>query len=47
MGHHISLGARPSTRRNPPGIDGVLGVRALGCQRVRFDIDRGEFGWSR
>ena len=31
----------------PPGIDGVLGVRALGCQRVRFDFDRGEFGWSR
>jgi hypothetical protein len=31
----------------PPGIDGVLGVRALGCQRVRFDFDRGEFGWTR
>lgn len=31
----------------PPSIDGVLGVRALGCQRVRFDFERGEFGWSR
>jgi hypothetical protein len=31
----------------PPSIDGVLGVRALGCKRVRFDFDRGEFGWSR
>jgi predicted aspartyl protease len=30
----------------PPGIDGVLGVRALGCQRVRFDFDRHELGWS-
>jgi hypothetical protein len=30
----------------PLGIDGVLGVRALGCQRVLFDFDRGEFGWS-
>jgi predicted aspartyl protease len=31
----------------PPGIDGVLGVLALGCQRVRFDFERSEFGWSR
>ncbi len=31
----------------PPSIDGVLGVRALGCQRVHFDFDRGVFGWSR
>ena len=31
----------------PPGIDGVLGVLALGCQRVEFDFERGEFGWSR
>lgn len=30
----------------PPGIDGVLGVLALGCRRVRFDFDRSEFGWS-
>jgi len=30
----------------PPAIDGVLGVRALGCQRVAFDFGRGEFGWS-
>jgi len=31
----------------PPGIDGVLGVLALGCQRVQFDFERSEFGWSR
>ena len=31
----------------PPGIDGVVGVLALGCQRVRFDFEKGEFGWSR
>ena len=31
----------------PPGIDGVLGVLALGCQRVRFDFENGELGWSR
>jgi len=31
----------------PPGIDGVLGVASLGCQRVRFDFDRGELGCSR
>lgn len=31
----------------PPGIDGVLGVLVLGCQRVRFDFERSEFGWSR
>jgi hypothetical protein len=30
----------------PPSIDGVLGVRALGCQRVRFDFERNEFGCS-
>ena len=30
----------------PPSIDGVLGVRALGCQRVRFDFERNELGWS-
>jgi predicted aspartyl protease len=31
----------------PPGIDGVLGVLALGCQRVLFDFEKGELGWSR
>jgi hypothetical protein len=31
----------------PPSVDGVLGVMALGCQRVRFDFERNEFGWSR
>ena len=31
----------------PPSIDGVLGVRALDCQRVQFDFERNELGWSR
>lgn len=31
----------------PPSIDGVLGVRALDCQRVQFDFERNEVGWSR
>ena len=31
----------------PPNIDGVLGLRSLGCQRVQFDFDRGELSWSR
>lgn len=31
----------------PEGIDGVLGVLSLACQRVRFDFERGELGWSR
>lgn len=31
----------------PTGIDGVLGVLALGCQRVQFDFENGQFGWSR
>jgi predicted aspartyl protease len=31
----------------PTSIDGVLGVAALGCQRVRFDFENGEFGWTR
>jgi predicted aspartyl protease len=31
----------------PPSIDGVLGVLSLGCRRVRFDFEKGEFGWSR
>jgi predicted aspartyl protease len=30
----------------PPGIDGVLGVLALGCHRVRFDVENGELSWS-
>jgi predicted aspartyl protease len=30
----------------PPDIDGVLGVRALGCRRVRLDFQRNEFGCS-
>jgi predicted aspartyl protease len=35
------------TAAYPPRIDGVLGVRALGGTRVRFDFERGELGWSR
>ena len=31
----------------PQGIDGVIGVLALGCRTVRFDFERNEFGWSR
>jgi Aspartyl protease len=31
----------------PPGIDGVLGVLALGSTRVHFDFARGELGWNR
>lgn len=31
----------------PPSIDGVLGVLALDCQRVQFDFERNELGWSR
>jgi len=30
----------------PSGIDGVLGVRAIGGTRVRFDFERGELGWT-
>lgn len=30
----------------PPEIDGVLGLAALGCHRVRFDFERGELGCS-
>jgi hypothetical protein len=36
-----------STEGYPPGIDGVLGVLALGAGRVRFDFERGELAWSR
>ena len=31
----------------PPGIDGVFGVLAVGCQRVTFNFERSEFGCSR
>ena len=31
-----------SSLRDMPRIDGVLGVMALGCQRVRFDFKRAE-----
>jgi Aspartyl protease len=31
----------------PPSIDGVLGVLALGCRRVKFDFEKSEFGWTR
>jgi predicted aspartyl protease len=30
----------------PPSVDGVLGTAALGCRRVRFDFEKGEFGWT-
>jgi predicted aspartyl protease len=30
----------------PASIDGVLGVAALGCQRVQFDFERNELGCS-
>ena len=36
-----------STAGYPEGIDGVLGVRALGGSRVRFDFERGKLGWSK
>ena len=32
---------------HPASIDGVLGVLALGCARVRFDFERSELGCSR
>jgi Aspartyl protease len=35
-----------STSSYPAGIDGVLGVRAIGGARVRLDFERGELGWS-
>jgi hypothetical protein len=54
LGAHIwdklpawALDQVPPGYRYPPNIDGVLGVLALGCQRVRFDFERSEFGWSR
>ena len=47
LGHTACLGTRPSADGYPPGIDGVLGVLALGCQRVQFDFENGQFGWSR
>jgi hypothetical protein len=30
----------------PPGIDGVLGVTALGCRTVHFDFERSKLGCS-
>lgn len=30
----------------PTSIDGILGVRSLGCTRVRFDFERNELGCS-
>jgi len=36
-----------STQGYPAGIDGILGVRALGGTRVRFDFERGELSWSK
>ena len=55
---HVRLGARvwdklPAWALDrvpdgyPPSIDGVLGVLALDCQRVQFDFERNELGWSR
>jgi hypothetical protein len=35
-----------STAGYPSGIDGVLGVLALGGTRVHFNFQRGELGWS-
>lgn len=35
-----------STQGYPDGIDGVLGVRALGGTRVRFDFEHGELSWG-
>jgi Aspartyl protease len=31
----------------PPGIDGVLGLLSVSCQRVHFDFERKELGWTR
>ena len=31
----------------PAGIDGVLGVLSVSCQRVHFDFERQELGWTR
>jgi hypothetical protein len=36
-----------STEGYPPGIDGVLGIGALGATQVQFDFERGELGWNR
>ena len=54
---HVRLGARVWDRLPawaldrvpdgyPPSIDGVLGVLALDSQRVQFDFERNELGWS-
>ena len=31
----------------PDSIDGVLGVAALGCRRIKFDFEKSELGWTR
>ena len=51
LGHHRwDKLAAWSLDRAPQGypetLDGVLGVRSLGCQRVTFDFQRNEFGWT-
>jgi predicted aspartyl protease len=30
----------------PDSVDGVLGIAALRCRRVRFDFERGELSWT-
>lgn len=51
LGAHVwdGLPARTLDRMSvdTASIDGVIGVLALGCQRVRFDFEKREFGWSR
>ena len=47
VGHTAGLGIDRAPDGYPTGIDGVLGVLALGCQRVQFDFENGQFGWSR
>jgi predicted aspartyl protease len=52
LGSHVwdklaAWGLDRSVDGYPPNVDGVLGVMALGCRSVRFDFERGEFGWSR
>ncbi len=36
-----------STAGYPERVGGVLGIRALGGSRVRFDFERGQLGWSK
>jgi len=52
LGSHVwdklaAWGLDRSVDGYPPNVDGVLGVMALGCRRIRFDFEQGEFGWSR